>query len=138
MTLFLLCIWAGANTKDTLSGKAVRCTFVPSKNDASTASTAATSAGVGAGTTATTGTDIGGKGDSEWNDSERESKRDGFIAQVDIILLLGHGGINMDRFIARHTRGIVTAILGGHSHDLVELLVAALIFVFIFLFWFLF
>ena len=35
---------------------------------------------------------------------------------IDLVILLGHGGIEIDTYIAENSRGVIDIILGGHSH----------------------
>ena len=37
---------------------------------------------------------------------------------VDLVILLGHGGIDLDKYISHHVRGHIDIMLGGHSHIL--------------------
>ena len=51
---------------------------------------------------------------------DRYVRSSGVTALADVVILIGHGGIMADRYMARHTRGLITAVFGGHSHDLVS------------------
>lgn len=40
------------------------------------------------------------------------------VAKCDAVIVLGHGGIEFDLFIANHSKGLVDAVMAGHSHIL--------------------
>ena len=45
-----------------------------------------------------------------------EAKELRYQKPIDLMVLLGHGGIEIDTFIAENSRGVVDIVFGGHSH----------------------
>ena len=45
-----------------------------------------------------------------------EAKELRYQKPIDVMVLLGHGGIEIDTYIAENSRGVVDIVFGGHSH----------------------